>query len=139
MVDRNLSVYRKKRDFEKTAESSGDTPVAPSKQRRFVIQKHDATRLHFDFRLELNGVLLSWAITRGPSFDPAEKRLAVHVEDHPLEYGSFEGEIPPGNYGAGSVIVWGRGTWEPVGGTAEATRACIVRFASPVVRTSTVG
>ena len=112
MAQKNLTLYRKKRDFKKTHEPSGKVKVAASKQRRFVIQKHDATRLHYDLRLEFGGVFKSWAVTRGPSLDPADKRLAVEVEDHPLDYGDFEGTIPKGQYGGGTVQLWDRGTWE---------------------------
>ncbi len=111
----NLSTYRAKRDFKKTAEPSGDVEVRSSNRRRFVIQKHDATRLHYDLRLELHGVFKSWAVTRGPSLDPGDKRLAVEVEDHPLDYGDFEGTIPKGEYGGGTVMLWDRGYWEPEG------------------------
>ena len=100
------------RDFEKTAEPSGEAEVAPSKRRRFVIQKHDATRLHYDLRLEFDGVFKSWAVTKGPSLDPRDKRLAVEVEDHPLDYGVFEGTIPEDQYGGGTVQLWDRGYWE---------------------------
>ncbi|KPF67608.1 ATP-dependent DNA ligase [Bosea sp. AAP35] len=110
-----LKAYRQKRDFEKTREPDGAAEVAPSDQLRFVIQKHDATRLHYDLRLELDGVFRSWAVTRGPSLDPADKRLAVEVEDHPLPYGDFEGTIPKGQYGGGTVQLWDRGHWSPEG------------------------
>jgi bifunctional non-homologous end joining protein LigD len=110
-----LSEYNRKRDFEVTAEPSGSTAGRKRKASAlsFVIQKHDARNLHYDFRLELDGVLLSWAVPKGPSLDPSQKRLAVHVEDHPLSYGGFEGSIPAGQYGAGDVIVWDRGVWQP--------------------------
>lgn len=113
---RNLQKYQSMRDFSVTAEPSGkDAKAAASPRLRYVIQKHAATRLHYDFRLELNGTFRSWAVTRGPSLDPAEKRLAVEVEDHPLDYGDFEGTIPKGQYGGGTVMLWDRGTWEPEG------------------------
>ncbi|RST87481.1 DNA ligase D [Aquibium carbonis] len=109
-----LESYHQKRDFKKTTEPKG-SPGKKAGGRSFVIQKHAARRLHYDFRIEVDGVLRSWAVTRGPSLVPGEKRLAVHVEDHPLEYGDFEGTIPKGEYGGGAVIVWDRGTWSPVG------------------------
>src|SRR5688572_321240 len=109
----SLKTYWEKRDFTKTKEPAGDVVKQKPDALSFVIQKHDATRLHYDFRLELDGVLLSWAVPKGPSYDPADKQIAIHVEDHPLAYGGFEGTIPKGQYGAGTVIVWDRGTWEP--------------------------
>jgi bifunctional non-homologous end joining protein LigD len=113
---KGLATYRAKRDFAKTKEPSGAATVVASQRRRFVIQKHDATRLHYDLRLELDGVFKSWAVTRGPSLDPHERRLAVEVEDHPLDYGDFEGTIPKGQYGGGTVQLWDRGYWAPEGG-----------------------
>src|SRR6201989_2738269 len=110
-----LEKYQSMRDFTVTAEPSGKRPVAKTKQLRFVIQKNAATRLHYDFRLELNGTFKSWAVTRGPSLNPADKRLAVEVEDHPLDYGDSEGTIPKGQYGGGTVMLWDRGYWEPEG------------------------
>ncbi|MGZ6037951.1 MAG: non-homologous end-joining DNA ligase, partial [Phenylobacterium sp.] len=115
--DKALARYRSMRDFDKTAEPAGREAVKPSNRLRFVIQKHAATRLHYDFRLELDGTFKSWAVTRGPSMDPADKRLAVEVEDHPLDYGDFEGTIPKGQYGGGTVMLWDRGYWAPEPGT----------------------
>jgi bifunctional non-homologous end joining protein LigD len=115
VADNRLSLYQAKRDFSKTSEPSVENGTVASEVRRFVIQKHAATRLHYDFGLELDGVLKSWAITKGPSIDPHDKRLAVEVEDHPLEYGDFEGSIPKGQYGGGSVQLWDRGYWMPEG------------------------
>ena len=110
-----LAKYRSKRDFEKTQEPSGATAVRKAEYPRFVIQKHDATRLHYDLRLEHDGVFKSWAVTKGPSLNPKDKRLAVEVEDHPLDYGDFEGTIPKGEYGGGTVMLWDRGFWLPEG------------------------
>lgn len=127
-----LEKYRRMRDFGATPEPSGGTARATPRKRAaalsFVIQKHAARRLHYDFRLELGGTLKSWAVPKGPSLDPSDKRMAVHVEDHPLDYASFEGVIPAGHYGAGTVIVWDRGTWVPVGDPEAGYRSGKLKF-----------
>src|SRR5579864_722684 len=125
-----LTVYRTKRDFSKTDEPSGEERVASSSRLRFVVQKHAARQLHYDLRLEWDGVFKSWAVARGPSLNPADKRLAVEVEDHPLDYGDFEGTIPKGEYGGGTVMLWDRGFWTPEGAksTEDALQAGDLKF-----------
>ncbi len=122
-----LAQYNTKRDFGQTDEPRGQVGNGAG-QRRFVVQKHAASRLHYDFRLEWDGVLLSWAVTKGPSPAPSEKRLAVRTEDHPLDYGSFEGTIPKGQYGGGTVMLWDRGTWVPQGDVAKGLRDGKLKF-----------
>jgi bifunctional non-homologous end joining protein LigD len=128
MVKSKLALYQQKRDFAKTAEPSGKGPIATAEYPRFVIQKHAATRLHYDLRLEVNGVFKSWAVTKGPSIDPGEKRLAVETEDHPLDYGDFEGTIPKGEYGGGTVMLWDRGFWAADGDAEKSLRKGELRF-----------
>ena len=126
-----LREYRRKRNFKATPEPAGKSSRAGRRRSTdltFVIQKHAASRLHYDFRLELDGTLKSWAVPKGPSLDPADKRLAMQVEDHPLEYGGFEGTIPKGEYGGGTVMVWDRGTWEPVGDPRKGYRDGNLKF-----------
>jgi bifunctional non-homologous end joining protein LigD len=117
-VARPLAEYRRKRDFARTAEPRGGKGRA-AKSLAFVIQKHAATQLHFDLRLELDGVMLSWAVPKGPNLDPSVKRLAMQVEDHPIEYNEFEGTIPKGEYGGGTVMLWDRGTYESAGADGD--------------------
>jgi len=121
-----LSEYKAKRNFGKTPEPGAKR--ARKTGNSFVIQKHAARRTHFDFRLEHDGVLKSWAVTKGPSLDPSQKRLAVRTEDHPLEYGGFEGVIPKGEYGGGPVMIWDEGTWEPIGDPDEGLKKGDLKF-----------
>ena len=128
MAKSKLALYQQKRDFRKTAEPSGEATIAAAEYPRFVIQKHAATRLHYDLRLEVDGVFKSWAVTKGPSLDPQDKRLAVETEDHPLDYGDFEGTIPKGEYGGGTVMLWDRGFWAADGDAEKALRKGELRF-----------
>jgi bifunctional non-homologous end joining protein LigD len=123
-----LEEYKRKRNFRATPEPAGRVKKKKAKALSFVIQKHAATRLHYDFRLEMEGVLRSWAVPKGPSLDPGEKRLAVHVEDHPIDYGDFEGTIPKGQYGGGTVLLWDRGTWTPEGDPVAGYKKGHLRF-----------
>ena len=117
-----LAEYNRKRNFARTGGAQRASAANRAKRLSYLIQKHAARRLHYDFRLEWNGTLMSWAVPKGPSENPQDKRLAVHVEDHPVEYGKFEGTIPEGEYGGGTVMLWDRGTWEPHGDVDEALK-----------------
>lgn len=128
MAADRLDIYREKRDFTKTSEPEGARNTRSGKGHSYLIQKHEARNLHFDFRLEHEGVLKSWAIPRGPSMDPGDKRLAVRTEDHPLEYGKFEGSIPKGQYGGGTVMLWDEGTWEPIDDPEEGFKEGKLKF-----------
>src|SRR3954468_24125822 len=121
-----LGEYHRKRDFHKTPEPRGE--LARPDGRSFCIQKHAATRLHYDFRLEMEGVLKSWAVPKGPSLDPTDKRLAMQTEDHPVDYGGFEGIIPEGQYGGGTVLLWDQGSWEPLENPHEGLRKGALKF-----------
>src|SRR5262249_32556373 len=121
-----LEEYKRKRQFEHTPEPPPQ--VEKKSKHRFVVQKHRASHLHYDFRLEMDGVLKSWAVPKGPPFDPADKRLAMQVEDHPVSYFDFEGNIPEGNYGAGTVMVWDLGSWEPLGDPAAMLKKGDLKF-----------
>jgi bifunctional non-homologous end joining protein LigD len=118
-----LAEYNRKRRFEVTPEPAGKPARARKRLREFVVQKHRASQLHYDFRLEHDGVMLSWAVPKGPSLDPGNKRFAMQTEDHPIEYNQFEGVIPEGEYGGGTVMIWDRGTWEPEGEDVDAALA----------------
>ena len=124
-----LAEYNARRNFDSTGEPAGKIARARRSGLRFLVQKHAATRLHYDFRLEWGGVLLSWAVTKGPSADPGEKRLAVRTEDHPTSYADFEGTIPKGEYGGGTVMLWDQGTWQPDGDPDEGLRSGKLSFA----------